>query len=204
MNCLRALNLLSAYIDRELSPDDQRQMSRHLAVCPSCRAEWQSLMEVKEALSAMPSLDLPVGFWAELDSKLAAAEREPFFGDSGAGERKAANGWLGLRRLVPVGMAAATLLVLVGTQIFFHAGHSNTTIQLTGLKADAPAAESDVIPVDSLLREHYRYAASDTLADGLLGEGQYALPGRLGQYLNRDFPENAGIAAGFVSGGVKW
>lgn len=213
MNCLRVLNLLSAYIDRELSPDDQRRISRHLAVCSACRAELQSLQEVKDALSAMPSLDLPVGFWAELDGKLAAVDHEPVLGGNGtaAPSRRDAAGsygfgkWFHLRRFIPVGVAAATLLLLTGQQFFLHSGGSGSAaVQITGFTADGRAGQvqTEVVPVDSLLREHYRYAASDPLVDGV--SQNYALPGRLGKYLNRGFPENAAIPAGFISGTAKW
>ena len=36
MNCNRVQNLLSAFIDEELSPQDKRELRRHLFLCSEC------------------------------------------------------------------------------------------------------------------------------------------------------------------------
>lgn len=54
MNCGKVQNLLSCYIDRELSGVDMLAIQRHLDVCSECRREYLTLLQVKRLLSEMP------------------------------------------------------------------------------------------------------------------------------------------------------
>lgn len=51
MNCNRVQNLLSAFIDEELSPQDKRELRRHLFLCSECHSEYQNLLTIKECLN---------------------------------------------------------------------------------------------------------------------------------------------------------
>jgi hypothetical protein len=46
--------LLSAYIDAELSPDDMRQVEEHLAVCETCRREHAELRGISTMVRELP------------------------------------------------------------------------------------------------------------------------------------------------------
>ena len=41
MNCNKAMVLMSAAIDGELSPKEEEGLAQHLAECPECRTEYQ-------------------------------------------------------------------------------------------------------------------------------------------------------------------
>ncbi|NTW53266.1 MAG: zf-HC2 domain-containing protein [Chlorobaculum sp.] len=47
MNCNKALVLMSAAIDGELSPKEEVELAEHLAECPECRAEFQDAKKTK-------------------------------------------------------------------------------------------------------------------------------------------------------------
>lgn len=54
MNCGKVQNLLSCYIDRELPGIEMLAIQRHLDECTECRREYQTLLQVKRLVSAMP------------------------------------------------------------------------------------------------------------------------------------------------------
>lgn len=54
MNCGKVQNLLSCYIDRELPGIEMLAIQRHLDGCIECRREYQTLLQVKRVVSAMP------------------------------------------------------------------------------------------------------------------------------------------------------
>ena len=47
MNCNKAMVLMSAAIDGELSPKEEEELAQHLAECPECRAEFQDAKKTK-------------------------------------------------------------------------------------------------------------------------------------------------------------
>jgi anti-sigma factor RsiW len=47
MNCNKAMVLMSAAIDGELSPKEEAELAHHLAQCPECRAEFQDAKKTK-------------------------------------------------------------------------------------------------------------------------------------------------------------
>ncbi len=71
MTCVRAGQGLSAYVDGELSGREALAVRAHVAQCPQCAAERDRLIEIKQALEAMPSLEPPPG----LEARLKAAVR---------------------------------------------------------------------------------------------------------------------------------
>ena len=53
MNCRKVNNLLSAYIDGELTGADQLQVRLHLRTCGCCSEEHESLEETKQILARL-------------------------------------------------------------------------------------------------------------------------------------------------------
>ncbi|NTW46620.1 MAG: zf-HC2 domain-containing protein [Chlorobaculum sp.] len=47
MNCNKAMVLMSAALDGELSPKEEGELAQHLAECPECRAEFQDAKKTK-------------------------------------------------------------------------------------------------------------------------------------------------------------
>ncbi len=50
MNCEAVNELLAAYLDKEVSPEEQRQIEAHLATCQRCREELKALAAIREEL----------------------------------------------------------------------------------------------------------------------------------------------------------
>jgi Putative zinc-finger len=78
MNCRRAGDLLSPYLDGELTPSHATALEAHLAGCDSCRAELADLQRALTVLQTPLPLVQPVGMLAEFKSRLETAPRRPF------------------------------------------------------------------------------------------------------------------------------
>ncbi len=61
---------LSAYLDRELRPEEEAAVRRHLAECAACREELARLTSLKATLAALPERPLPESFWPDLRREL--------------------------------------------------------------------------------------------------------------------------------------
>ncbi len=77
MNCNHVQNLISAFIDDELSAEEKRELRSHLFFCPECHSEYQNLLKLKGCLNNLNqedcNYDLLVGF------RLRVAEAEHSF-----------------------------------------------------------------------------------------------------------------------------
>ena len=71
-NCESARDLLVLFAEKELSPEQERRVKEHLALCEDCRRELSDIESVRAALSD-PELFLPPGYpWQHLPRALAA------------------------------------------------------------------------------------------------------------------------------------
>lgn len=70
--CERIAKLLSAYTDRELSPDETRAVRAHLAVCSRCYEEYEALLEVKSRIQCMVPAEPPKGLSDEIMAAIRA------------------------------------------------------------------------------------------------------------------------------------
>lgn len=59
--------LISAYLDGELSDRERTDLIRHLAGCGKCSAEMEETHEIRAAVRSLPMLELPVGLIPEAD-----------------------------------------------------------------------------------------------------------------------------------------
>lgn len=59
MNCQKAGSLISAYLDRELSPEERRQLRLHLMECSECSDELQELEKIKGVLGYLTVTRVP-------------------------------------------------------------------------------------------------------------------------------------------------
>ncbi len=118
MNCWRTRQLLSAFLDGELSPSESAQLEEHLTSCPECGA-------ARNRLAALPPLDLPRldaevegELWSRMDDALDKAwEQQKERGT----DRFTTHAWTAVRRwlrvgrvAVPVPVAAAYLVLILG------------------------------------------------------------------------------------------
>jgi len=74
MKCPDVQDRLSAYYDGELSAESQAKMTRHLAGCESCAAEFAEFRDVTRAVSRMREPEAPSSVWDGLSAELANAE----------------------------------------------------------------------------------------------------------------------------------
>lgn len=70
MQCQVVLEMLSAYLDGFLSPDEHAAVEKHLANCNSCRLELEELRSCLNLLHDLPELSPPAGFRAGLMEKI--------------------------------------------------------------------------------------------------------------------------------------
>lgn len=70
MNCHKVQKLISAYVDRELRPEEEQRVRQHLRQCETCAKEEEQELAVKGLLESLPELELPVDFWGKLDARL--------------------------------------------------------------------------------------------------------------------------------------
>lgn len=75
MNCQEIKELLSAYLDGELSSKEQLEEEKHLSACSNCQLKLESLKTVQKALSNLEKSEPPrqrsLVFQKELQKKLA-------------------------------------------------------------------------------------------------------------------------------------
>lgn len=70
MDCDKALELISLYIDGELNKEEQEEIIRHMERCESCRKEYESIKEMVEELNNIDFLPLPDGYHERLMQKI--------------------------------------------------------------------------------------------------------------------------------------
>ena len=74
MNCQDHGDLLSGYVDGELSDDQRRQIETHLQECADCRRQFDGLVSIKERLTMIkfrepPDLELE-RYWSGVYNRL--------------------------------------------------------------------------------------------------------------------------------------
>ncbi len=131
---------LSAYLDRELTPEEEAAVRRHLADCASCREELSRLERMRRLLAGLPERPLPESFWPDLQRALAR-RREPTW-----------RTWLAGRHIRPAAALAAAAVVILLLLVPLARG------RIDRLRA----AE---FGLDLFVREHALAAAADPLAD---------------------------------------
>jgi anti-sigma factor RsiW len=71
--------LISAYLDGELSRAEIEQLLIHLDGCGRCAAEMQDMQVVRSAVRSLPLLELPAGLIPETDADVVALHRNRGF-----------------------------------------------------------------------------------------------------------------------------
>jgi anti-sigma factor RsiW len=71
--------LLSAFLDGELSEQERTQVARHLTACPACGDELNGLHFARAAVRSLPLLELPPGLRsaAEASPEVVYLTRRP-------------------------------------------------------------------------------------------------------------------------------
>ena len=77
MNCKTTVEMLSAYLDRELGPSERDAVRSHLAGCDRCRADERDLRALKGILLGVRAPEPAVGFERRLMSRLHEEAQAP-------------------------------------------------------------------------------------------------------------------------------
>lgn len=75
MRCEYYLELLSPYLDNELSPEEQMNLETHLRECSKCQQELQLLKIIKSNLSEIEEKPLPKSFHEQLMTNVNKEKR---------------------------------------------------------------------------------------------------------------------------------
>ena len=59
-------DVLSAYLDDEVSPAERVEVEAHLATCAECRADLDAEREIRQVLRDLPAVDPPFGFYERI------------------------------------------------------------------------------------------------------------------------------------------
>ena len=100
MNHKHMYELLSAYIDRELEPANERCVREHLKTCPECRARMNQMLTLKHSVHAAGNYDLPFAFASELVRSIHHEEQRDV-------------SWLGIEHYAGKFVLGLTMLVLL-------------------------------------------------------------------------------------------
>jgi anti-sigma factor RsiW len=72
-------DMISAYLDGELTRSEIEQLKTHLASCGKCSAEMQEMQQVRSAVRSLPMLELPAGLVPEADAEVIPLRRNKGF-----------------------------------------------------------------------------------------------------------------------------
>lgn len=75
MNCEQMTMLLSAYLDGELSVQEEKQMQEHLEQCADCRALLEQLQTLHTSFSDLEEIPAPEGFVDGVMSRIQAESK---------------------------------------------------------------------------------------------------------------------------------
>jgi len=75
MNCSRIRNMISPYVDDELTPDEMRLFASHVQDCPACGKALEEVQSVHRLLASAEKFEAPDGFTTRLMAHLEEAEK---------------------------------------------------------------------------------------------------------------------------------
>jgi anti-sigma factor RsiW len=121
-------DLLSAYLDDEVTPDERALISEHLGGCEACQTELESLRWTVALLNRLPEVSPPRTFYVTEQMLEAPAPKLPWW-------RQWRNPFLG-----SLGAVAALLLCVLLIQM----PQTSPNTASTAMESAAPAAESEI------------------------------------------------------------
>lgn len=79
-SCEKDFDLISAYIDNELSPKDKKEFAQHLLSCSSCRAKYDKMLEMRAYIKTalVENLEKP-SFWPSVQYDLSKSKTNVTF-----------------------------------------------------------------------------------------------------------------------------
>ncbi len=149
MGCDECRDNLTAYLEGELSAEDQRRLRDHLSECPECARELEQLRTLVAVLHGMPEVEPP----SSLRAELRAIPRR-----GSTGPRNAL--WTRGRTVIAAFAAAAAAALLLWTGITLYTGtealpggqyrtEEMAAESREGLRADGPLAAAGAETADA-------------------------------------------------------
>ncbi|MCC7352936.1 MAG: zf-HC2 domain-containing protein [Anaerolineae bacterium] len=139
-----ASELLSAYIDNEVTAQERKEVAAHLATCASCREDLQSLRNAVVLVRALPRMAVPRAF--TLTEAMVGAQ-----------PRRARSPWIVTYLRGATVVAAMMLVVLVGGDLFLRSAPQ--TPQMIALQSPAAERISEQ-PLEKVVQETVVVASS--------------------------------------------
>lgn len=101
-SCFKVKNLLSAYLDRELSGEEMLLIRDHVGGCPDCELEFQEIRRVKSLLLQLPAVEPADDLFDRVKASVFAGDTPVLQGSGGQGRKSS---------FATLGMAAAMLVL---------------------------------------------------------------------------------------------
>ena len=160
MTCHQVLSLLDDYVDDDVTAADGETIRLHLDGCDACRAEYESLLQLKDVLAQRPEPDPGPQYWDEVTRLVLArtAESPPMPGREQYRERPNRDRIAFTRSLVS---AAASVIILLAALFLGSGEHYRAAAVVAGeqtvflspsLAGRFPADENGLITLEERLR----------------------------------------------------
>ena len=120
MRCDDMIELLSCYIDGEVSPEERAVVEKHIGECESCRKLVEEMASIRRALSELTGADVPPDLHEGIMKAVTAVRKSPSTFDQKRGSRPQWN-WLGWMKharpswVMPAVAGALAMLMVVGS-----------------------------------------------------------------------------------------
>lgn len=199
MNCHSARESLGAYLDGELPIQARATIEAHLAGCPACTSELESMRSVTASLSESTAVQVPMQLWSEIDRRLDRPNQL---------EPTTQNRFLRVRRYA---LAASILIAMgLGTWAFFSLGDGASvarastvdfSVLLDALPKDA------VVAFEKFLNRYNARPVMTSEAKSLAAQLDFEIPAmlpggfRLEKAYTLRFGDETGAAASYSRNG---
>jgi hypothetical protein len=131
MKCEDVHSNLGAFALSGLEPEEEDEVRRHLAFCPSCQGELGELEEVSRALRAAPPPADPPVYLKNKILSVVRAEEQPSSNEELSSSRDFRLKYRRFLLMPSVAAAALVAVVALGVFVSLHAQSPVATIQLT-------------------------------------------------------------------------
>ena len=139
-----AEDLLSAYLDGELTQEERIKIDSHLTACRDCRLELESLRYMKRKLSLAPRRTMPPELIAQIEGHLSGPKLGGFIAS------------------------------ILRPRIWIPAGAMACSVVLAGLWLGLKNSHEQDLPIEPLLTAHSRYWAESLVPQGSLVASNYS------------------------------
>jgi anti-sigma factor RsiW len=78
MKCSHIRNMISSYVDDELTPDERKVFTSHIQNCPACLEELEEVQSVHALFASAETYSAPLGFTTRVMAHLEEREEAGF------------------------------------------------------------------------------------------------------------------------------